>query len=272
MGNINIYGLIYGLAIFTGFSYLIGFWIPFRFNFIEHIDLTSILKISAFSIIPVLVSMLIGAGVGSFTTFFRLKTDTSVQFDRGGCRTTPTFEKIFLYFCKIMTLGVGLASLPFLFSSVLIERLLGAYPIASIISIVYLSKFPGILQALPVLARAVVVTVISLLPTGAILNGYSQGQEAFNDKSQGYLLAETEHCSSDAQHKYRYLAASGDKILTMSLEDKSICITSDKSFRLVLHNTNAAQDTSNFSYIINRYKTLPPIKYFINTDEIKKTA
>ncbi len=272
MGNINIYGPIYGLAIFSGFSYLIGFWIPFRFNFIEHIDFTSILKISAFSIIPVLVSMLIGAGVGGFATIFGFKTNTSVQFDSGIYQANPTFDKIFIYLVKIVTIVIGLASIPFLFSSVLIERLLGAYPIASIISVVYLSKYPGVLQALPVLVRAVVVTVICLLPTGAILNGYSHGQEALNDKSPGYLLAETEHCSTDAQHKYRYLAASGDKILTMSLEDKSICMTSEKFFKLVQHNTNAAQDTSNFNYIIDRYKTLPPIKYFINTNEIKKAG
>lgn len=262
MGNINIYGPIYGLAIFSGLSYLIGFWIPFRFNFIEHIDLTSILKISAFSIIPVLVSMLIGAGAGSFATFLRIKPNGSTQLERAEYRTTPKLDKAFIYIFKFCTVGICLASVPFLFSTILIERLLGAYPLASIIGVVYLTKNPGILQILPIFARAAVVTVICLLPTGAILNGYFLGQEAFNDISQGYLLTETDHCSSDTQHKYRYLAASGDKILTMSLEDKSICITSDKSFKLILHNINAATGTIAFSYIKDRYKTLPPIKYF----------
>jgi len=262
MVNINFYGFIYGLAIFSGFSYLIGFWIPFRFNFIEHIDLTSILKISAFSIIPVLVSMLIGAGTGSLAAFFRTRTNLSSQFEQTEYLKTPKLETIFIYIVKVFTLGIGIASLPFIFSSNLIERLIGAYPIASIIGVVYLSKNPGIFQALPISVRAVVITVICLLPTAAILHGYSLGQDVFNDKSQGYLLAETEHCSSDDEHKFRYLAASGDKILTMSLEDKSICITSDKSFRLVRHNSNAVPVATSFRHIIDKYKTLPPIRYF----------
>lgn len=259
MKNTSIYGLIYGIAIFTGFSYLIGFWIPFRFNFIEHIDLAAILKISAFSIIPVFVSLVIGAGIGGFASFSHIKGNLNSNLSISP--TKSRFDKIFFWSVRTIVAATCLIFMPFLFSQVLIERLLGAYPIASIFSIIYLTKNPNILSSLPILARSVITTVACMLPTAAIFNGYLLGQDAFNNKSQGYLLAGTTHCSSNTTNKYRYLATSGERILTMSLEDQSICVTSEKAFRLIAYNTNLTGNSNSINYVIDRYKELPPIKY-----------
>ncbi len=47
----------------------------------------------------------------------------------------------------------------------------------------------------------------------------------------------------------------------MSLEDKSICITSEKAFKLISHNADITENSNKIDYVIERYKELPPIKY-----------
>lgn len=265
MNNINQYSFVYGLAVFAGFSYLTGFWMPFQFNFIEYIDLSGVIKISAFSLIPVLVSMLIGAGLGSLGASFAISakshaiTNTSTEEKN----KSSLIDKTFAYITTgvfVLTIAV---SIPFLLSGNINEKLLGAYPIASLIAVRYFSRRATFLDSIVPTVRAIVITVVCLLPSFAILMGYAQGLDALHDDSRGYLIYGTEHCSSSDSEKFRYLSTSGEKILTYSVKDGSICITSSNYLKLVPHNVVPSSNSNGISHLIKKYKTLPPLKYFL---------
>lgn len=267
MKNITSYSLIYGLAILSGFAYLTGFWLPFNFNFIEHIDISGIIKISAFSMIPVLVMMLIGAGLGSVTATRHVENIIKSKNGDVNLAIETTSFRVVNHTFTAITIAVCLLSTPFIISPNLTERLLGAFPIASVITLFHFTKNPGPLRELNSFARAITLTVACIFPTASILTGYVNGLNSVNNHSPGFLLKNTDSCSSDSENKFRYISTSGEKLIALSLGDNSICVTTAKSFSLVPYNPQI-DASKNSNLFIEKYKTLIPLKFIFQSKEI----
>lgn len=239
---------------------------PFEFNFIEFIDISSIIKISAFSMIPVLVMMLISASLGSIAANHHVQS--IIKTKNGDIKLAVDTKpfKIADYLTKLLAILVCAISLPFVISSNITERLLGAFPIASIFGLIYFTRNPGPLREINSSVRATIITIACLLPSISILTGYTNGLNSINNNSPGFLLKNADNCSSNNENKFRYISASGEKLIALSINDKSICITSYKSFTLTPYNPRNS-DNKNINYFLEKYKTLVPLKYIFQDSE-----
>lgn len=230
--KVNISIVIYGLALFSGISYLWGFWIKFDINILSYVALTEIVKASVYPALPAVGILAAYSAMDGVNSMSKKQHDEYIE--EGG------FFKGFTYFLKFYCVSMVLFGLGSSAYTAITEtgylRLRGLYPLASLILFLYVIFSNKYLLNLPVNLRVFVVSIVCFLPTASFSKGYSNGEVAIDHNAQGYYVISNGFCSSSNDEKFRYIGVLGSRLFTLSSKDNSICITKSEDFKLVSYN------------------------------------
>ncbi|WP_228076473.1 hypothetical protein, partial [Vibrio parahaemolyticus] len=126
--------VVYGLALFSGVSYLWGFWLNFEVNILSYIALTDVIKASVYPALPALAILAFYSAMDGFNSMSKGEHDMFVA-EGGVSKGYAYFLKIYCALCFLLGLGNAI------FLIVANEgyfRLLGVYPLVSICLFLYL--------------------------------------------------------------------------------------------------------------------------------------
>ncbi len=230
--KIDITLIIYSTAIFSGISYLWGFWIYFDINILSYIALTDIVKASVYPALPaigvlVLYSSLDGMNATS-------KENNKEIIEMGG------FYKWFTHFYNLYFMVLFFCIIGYWVYLIVSEdgynKLQGIYPLASALLIVFFLTSKKKFFNFPDKIRVGIITLICFLPTYLFNKGSDNGAIASNHEAIGYFVNAKGYCNSTKSEKFRYISVIGNKLFTYSSKDNSMCITKAEDFRLTKYN------------------------------------
>lgn len=233
--KINLTLVVYGLALFSGISYLWGFWIKFDINILSYVALTEIVKASVYPALPAIGILAAYSAMDGVNSMSKKQHDEYME--AGG------FFKGFTYFIKfycvsMIILGLGSSAYTAITETGYM-RLRGLYPLISLILFLYIIFSNKYLLSLPVNLRVFVVSIFCFLPTASFSKGYSNGEMAMEHDAPGYYVVSSGYCSSTENEKFRYIGVLGSRLFSLSSKDNSICISKSEDFKLVSYNEPA---------------------------------
>lgn len=257
-GKLDISLVVYGLALFSGVSYLWGFWLNFDINILSYIALTDVIKASVYPALPALAILAFYSAMDGFNSMS--KSDHDIFIAEGGMFKGYTY--LLTAYCVVcFLLGLGNA----IFLIVVNDgyfRLLGIYPLASICLFLYLILSNKFLLSIPVKSRVFIVSVICFLPTYLFNKGHTNGSLVSDHSAVGQYVIADGYCSSNAETKFRFISVMGDKLFAISSKDESICIRRAEDFQLVKYNVvpsdakfHDSTETSNGNMVIKAFKS-----------------
>lgn len=219
--------IAYMYALFVGGSYLIGYWLPFGLNILAFADLTDIIKISVLPLIPAIGLLITYASIDGLNS---ISTKTHDEYVSAG--------GFFKYYMRFMVFySYSMIAFLFCHAAYLVitepdyQKLKGAFPLASMISFVYLAYGNRHLLTLDVKSRVFVISILCGLPTAAFMTGNRDGEKIQKLEGTMWEVKTKEACSSGAADLV-LLARLSNKYLTMSKADKSICVIVDGNVQL----------------------------------------
>lgn len=231
--DVSIIG--YGLALFSGISYLWGFWLKLDINILSYVDLSDIVKASVYPALPAIGILAVYSAMDGVNAISKKQHDDYIE--QGG------FIKGFTYFQKIYGFSIILLALGWSAYTAITEvgymRLRGLYPLASLALFLYIIFSNKFLLTISVNLRVFVVSIICFLPTIAFNKGFSNGELAINHNAPGFYVLGTGYCSSTSTERFRYIAVLGSRLFSISSVDNSICISKSEDYRLVKYNEEA---------------------------------
>ncbi|WP_308366446.1 MULTISPECIES: hypothetical protein [unclassified Microbulbifer] len=223
----------YSLALFSGISYLWGFWIKFDLNILSYVAITDIVKVSVYPALPAIGALGIYSAIDGFNTVSKKQYDEDLA-------KSGKLNKGFTYFLKFYGFALVLLSLGGSAYTAITEdgymRLRGLYPLISMILFLYIIFSNKFLLNIPVKLRVFVVSIVCFLPTVAFNTGYSNGEVAVDHGAEGFYVVGAGQCSSTDSEKFRYISVLGSRLFTISSKDNNICITKSEDFRLIKYN------------------------------------
>jgi hypothetical protein len=247
--KLNLSLIAYGLALFSGISYLWGFWIKFDINILSYVALTEIVKASVYPALPAIGVMAAYAAMDGVNSMSKKQHDEYI--DAGGFMKGLTY--FLKFYCVLMILlGLGGSAYTAITESGYL-RLRGLYPLGSMLLFLYIIFSNKYLLNLPVNIRVFVVSIICFLPTASFSKGYSNGELAMDHSAPGYYVVTNGYCSSTDDEKFRYIGVLGSRLFSLSSKDNSICISKSEGFKLVSYNE-------------------PALNKQLNKDAVKSTA
>lgn len=230
--KINVTLVVYGLALFSGISYLWGFWIKFDINILSYVALTEIVKASVYPALPAIGILAAYSAMDGVNSMSKKQHDEYVE--AGG--VFKGFTYVLKFYCaSVIILGMGSSAYTAITESGYM-RLRGIYPLLSLGLFLYIIFSQKYLLNLPVNLRVFVVSVFCFLPTASFNKGYSNGELAMDHKSLGYYVVSNGYCSSTSEEKFRYIGVLGSRLFSLSSKDNSICISKSEDFRLISYN------------------------------------
>ncbi len=245
--KLNITLVAYGLALFSGISYLWGFWIKFDINILSYVALTEIVKASVYPALPAIGILAVYSAMDGFNSMSKKQHDEYIK--AGGL--FKGFTYFFKFYCiSMILLGLGSSAYTAITETGYL-RLRGLYPLASLILFLYIMVSNKYLLAIPVNLRVFVVSVFCFLPTASFNKGYSNGYVAMNHNAVGYYVVSNGYCSSTKDEKFRYIGVLGSRLFSLSSKDNSICITKSEDFKLVSYNKTPLNKQLNKSAVKN---------------------
>jgi hypothetical protein len=224
--DINATAALYLYALFVGSSYLIGYWLPFGLNILAFADLTDIIKASVIPIIPAIGLLLTYSALDGLNSISKKQHDEYIV-EGGFFKYYMKFLVIYGYVITILLAG------NFAYTIIIepgIQKLKGAFPLASLILFCYLIYGNRHLLSLDVKSRVFVISLLCFLPTAAFTTGNRDGESTL--RLEGTIWEVTESCASGATDLV-LLARLNSKYLTMSKQDKSICVLQEGNIQLV---------------------------------------
>ncbi|HIF5642079.1 TPA: hypothetical protein ACX3DU_004565 [Vibrio parahaemolyticus] len=224
--------VVYGLTLFSGVSYLWGFWLNFEVNILSYIALTDVIKASVYPALPALAILAFYSAMDGFNSMSKGEHDMYVA-EGGVSRGYAYFLKVYCALCFLLGLGNAI------FLIVVNEgyfRLLGIYPLVSICLFLYLVFSNKFLLSIPVKSRVFVISVICFLPTYLFNKGYTNGSLVSDHNAVGQYVVADGYCSSSEGNKFRFISVMGDKLFATSSKDESICVRKAEDFLLVKYN------------------------------------
>lgn len=228
----NISVFIYGLALFSGISYLWGFWINLDINILSYVALTDIVKASVYPALPAIGVLAAYSAMDGVNSLSKKQHDEYIA--EGGFAKGLTY---FIKFYCVFTVLLGLGSSAY---TAITEtgylRLRGLYPLISLVLFLYIIFSNRYLLTIPVKIRVFIVSVVCFLPTVCFSKGYSNGELSINHDIKGFYVVGKGYCSSTDDEKFRYIGVLGSRLFSISSKDNSICITTAEEFRLVKYN------------------------------------
>lgn len=224
--------LAYGLALFSGVSYLWGFWLNFDVNILSYAALTDVIKASVYPALPALAVLAMYSALDGANA---MSKDLVEEYnERGGTFKRYTLVLKGWFFFSVAAVFGNAVYL--ILTNNGYFRLLGIYPLASMALFIYLVHNNKFLMSFPVKPRVFILTLVCFLPTYLFNKGYSNGQIVLNHEAVGHYVIAEGYCSSDESTTYRFISVIGNRLFTLSSDDESICVRSAENFRLVKYN------------------------------------
>ena len=226
---------IYGLTLFSGISYLWGFWLKLDINILAYAELADIVKASVYPALPAIGILAVYSAMDGVNSLS--KKEYEQRISEGGL--AKGFTLFFKFYCfAIIVLGIGSSAYTAITETGYM-RLHGLYPLISLCLFLYIIFSNKFLLSLPVNLRVFVVSIFCFLPTAAFSKGFSNGEIAIDHNAPGFYVTGTGFCSSSESEKFRYIAVLGSRLFTISSSDNNICITKSEDFRLLKYNEKA---------------------------------
>jgi hypothetical protein len=229
--DINATAALYLYALFVGSSYLIGYWLPFGLNILAFADLTDIIKASVIPIIPAIGLLLTYSALDGLNSISKKQNDEYIA-EGGFFKYYMKFLVIYAYAITILLAG------NFAYTIITepgMQKLKGVFPLASLILFCYLIYGNRHLLSLDVKSRVFVVSLLCFLPTAAFTTGNRDGESTLRLEGTIWEVKPTEPCVSGATDLV-LLARLNSKYLTMSKQDKSICVLQEGNIQLIKKN------------------------------------
>lgn len=229
--DINLTAALYLYALFVGGSYLIGYWLPFGLNILAFTDLTDIIKASIIPLIPVVGLLLTYSALDGLNSISKKEYDEYIA-EGGFFKYYMKFLIIYGYVIIVLfagNLAYIIATEPGMY------KLKGAFPLASLAVFCYLIYGNRHLLSLDAKSRVFVVSLLCFLPTAAFTTGNKDGESTLRLEGTIWEVKSTEPCPSGATDLV-LLARLNSKYLTMSKQDKSICILQEGNIQLMKKN------------------------------------
>ncbi|WP_338290818.1 hypothetical protein [Planctobacterium marinum] len=230
--KVNISIVICGLALFSGISYLWGFWVHFDLNILSYVALTEIVKASVYPALPAIGILAAYSAMDGANSMSKKQHDEYIE--AGGLYKGFTYFLKF-YCVSLIFLGLGHSAYMAIMETGYF-RLIGLYPLISLVLFLYIIFSNKYLLNLPVNLRVFIVSLVCFLPTASFSKGYSNGEIALDHDASGHYVVSNGFCSSSKDERFRYIGVIGSKLFTLSSKDNSICITKSEDFRLISYN------------------------------------
>jgi len=225
--DMNITAVLYLYALFVGASYLIGYWLPFGLNILAFADLTDIIKASIIPTIPAVGLLLIYSALDGINSISKKQHDDYIA--EGG------FSKYYMRFMVVYGHAITLLLAGNFAYTIVVEpemqKLKGAFPLVSLIVFCYLIYGNRHMLFLDVKSRVFIVSLICFLPTAAFSAGNRDGESTLRLEGTIWEVKSAEPCASGATDLV-LLASLNSKYLTMSKQDKSICVIQEGNVQL----------------------------------------
>jgi hypothetical protein len=192
--DVNITAALYLYALFVGASYLIGYWLPFGLNILAFADLTDIIKASIIPTIPAVGLLLTYSALDGLNSISKKQHDEYIA--EGG------FSKYYMKFmviyghAMILLFAGNLAYI--IITEPGMQKLKGAFPLASLIIFCYLIYGNRHLLFMNVKSRVFVVSLLCFLPTAAFSTGNRDGESTLRLEGTIWEVKSTEPCASGA--------------------------------------------------------------------------
>jgi len=240
--------IIYGLALFSGISYLWGFWVNFDVNIISYVALTDIVKASVYPALPAIGVLAIYSAMDGFNSISKEKREEMVN--EGG------FFKGYTYFVKYYAIAIFLLAISNTVYLIYTEegyfKLKGFYPLISIVLFYYIIASKKYLSSMSINSKVFLVTIICFLPTYLFNKGFENGVLASDHSAQGFYVVGKMYCNSNKDEKFRYISVIGNKLFSYSSKSNNVCITKAEDFQLVKYNLEKPQDKATAKSVANK--------------------
>ncbi|MCJ8352387.1 hypothetical protein [Moritella sp.] len=228
----NISLFCYSLSLFSGISYLWGFWLSFDINILSFVALTDIVKASVYPTLPAIGILAAYSAMDGINAVS--KEQQSIMISEGG------FAKGFSYFftgwCIFLAVFSFGNAIYTAFTETGYMRLRGIYPLIGLALFFYTVLSNKFVMKVPMNLRVFIISIICFLPVVSFNKGFSNGQLAANHEEKGFYLESKGYCSSSKTEKFRYISNFGSRIFTISSKDNSICVSKSDEFKLIKYN------------------------------------
>ncbi len=231
----NIFYGLYLYSLVSGFIYFQCFWLTLKFN---ALPLVSIMDIVRFSILPLVAILpfylVLFVSIPTVHSFINITILNNNIYEKVSTNKIISFTTTFLL--------IGAATLLFMstFNSIysfsIGEMIFLAY------SIFFLTIFKSndlvnsINEILKINLSSGSLVLFIIVPASLLsfpaLGGYRDGYLKSSNRTPNLIIRNSKNCKGNENTDYIYIATLGDRAITRSTLDSSICITEEKSFIL----------------------------------------
>ena len=201
---------------------MLGFWLPFDFNILAFADISDVIKVSIYPMLPAAGVLLTYALLDGLNTKSRKEYDEYVAIG-GFARWFMRFQVAFAY--ATIAFGVIGSGYEIVFQPGY-EKLKGVFPLASLLAFFYLIYGNKHLLELDVRVRVFVVAFACSMPSAAFRAGNDSGS-ALYDLKGSYKVMKTKESCPGVTGDLVYLGRLGGKYFGMSKADKGVCVFPD---------------------------------------------
>ncbi|MBB1330354.1 hypothetical protein H5087_13425 [Pseudoalteromonas sp. SR43-7] len=226
--KITITAILYFYVIFCSISYQWGFWLKFDINILSYITLTEIAKNTVYPALPAVFIFLLFLGTAAGSNSITENT----RLEKGPNKIQRVINSIVAIIFIINTSLIIFIMIKQGTTASGYEKLKGIYPFISclVYIVVMLNLRKTNIKTLPHIGLFTAV----FLPTVFFFGGTLKSDEILNDRASGkYVVFEKGICTSTKNEKYKYIEVIDNKVFSISLKDKSLCIRKAENFKLV---------------------------------------
>ncbi len=226
--KITITAILYFYVIFCSISYQWGFWLTFDINILSYLTLTEIVKNSVYPALPAVFIFLLFLGTAAGSNLITENT----TLEKGPNKIQRVINSIV---GLLLIINISLIIFIMIEQGATAngyEKLKGIYPFISFV--VYLAVMLNLGKTnIKILPHIGLFTAV-FLPTVFFFGGTLKSDEILKDKTSGkYVVFEKGICTSTTNNKYKYIEVIDNKVFSLSLKDKSLCIRKAENFKLI---------------------------------------
>lgn len=213
--------LLYAYAVLLGAAYLFGFWRTIGFDIFPYLTLQNYVSAPLNRVIVLVASPLVLA---------------AIVFGRSDVSDDSSARDISLYLVALYCLAFALQQFQAISRYVQYEfHFDNERSVLTIASFLFFAAL-GVSYRIFKSSSTMQLKVFALVLVQAAVSmsaGYSDGKAIYNGAAQVYFLGNKDLCEPGGVRDWVYLGKLGDQAFFMNTIDKRLCITAEKSYKLV---------------------------------------
>ena len=210
-----------GYLLICSSLYLWVFWLHFDINILQFIDASDIVKAAAIPSIPLICLLIFNLAIYQFNV---VDTETREKYKAAGgsFKAYSYLASSYIYlmfFCAIVVLGYSLYN--FFTGSIPEKYVSGATLIGCCLTFYLIFKVKLFLEWGDI--RFIIIPLLCYFPSH-LMNRAAEDAKNIIVGKDTYLVSSNLKCTQKEEDKYRYIATLSDKVFSINLSDRSLCI------------------------------------------------